>query len=953
FMSGLVHTASINRWKEAGQRQFTTWRSSLSHMLPRESGPPAPSSVFPLTDIIMPVRSPELRASLAIAKGHSDEARAILLAEIPKAKEPSLGRLRFLLGKATPDITLARAPLEALAGSEHLLAKWARLRLAERLRDRDPNAAVAYSEGLMREEMFKTRAEQMMVLALFDAGRYVEAEPLLRSLVNEAPEKSAALTFSMPLATIVSAKGDIASQKEALALYRRIATKAPLSESANQARAAADKLLAAMPAPTRIALSQLTADEAFAEAEALADGREYIRAAERFGALAKRFPGDKKIVCDARLGQARALFNARKRDQALVVFEDVARICATAEHRATAHFQAGKVMLRKGDPRAAIMHYDAVANEFPEHKLADDSLLAAASAFHDLGDADGERTRLQRLIALGPRSDMRPDARFMLSWLERGQRNWAAALAQFDEAMAEGLAENGEDLVGRTPYWRARTLLDMDKRDEGEDAMLTVFRSRPLSYYGQQALARIDELDHPLALQLTEELREAPRTPENPLRLPLRQELQNKEFLTAIELLRVAEPVAAQEELEWMKCFQPDSPDDLYLLCSALFSEFGADGRATTLARRRGIRIMSEEPRGQTLALWRVVFPRAYAGVLEDAASDAEVPAAFVRAVAREESSFDPNAVSPANAYGLIQLIRPTARTYAAQVQLPHDVESLKKPDVNLRIGTRFMRSLFDRFKKNVAVVPAAYNAGPGAADKWIKERGTMTLDEWIETIPYTETRRYSRRVLQSYAVYAWLDEGRMPPLPKDVAEQPEPKVARDTDRAGADERTRAGSANAKESESKWFDWLPSWEQAPSTRTSTADRDRDDTRARQRQRDAEGGRDRERDARESDRRSNQDDTRNRDIEEPTRNSEPAARTAPRDDDWVPPWESSPRGAPAREPAREPEREPDREREREPESRRQPTPARERDARTEPPAARDKDAWIPPWDAHGR
>jgi soluble lytic murein transglycosylase len=58
--------------------------------------------------------------------------------------------------------------------------------------------------------------------------------------------------------------------------------------------------------------------------------------------------------------------------------------------------------------------------------------------------------------------------------------------------------------------------------------------------------------------------------------------------------------------------------------------------------------------------------------------------------------------------------------------------------------------------------VPAAYNAGQGALDRWLRERGELPLDEFVERIPYDETRRYTRRVLQTWGVYAWLDEGRL-----------------------------------------------------------------------------------------------------------------------------------------------------------------------------------------------
>ena len=770
---------------------------ALGSVAPTDASPRAPASVFAKPEVTLPRSSPESRAVALIADGKLEEARKLLLVEVKQAKEPSLGRLRYLLAKATPDIGQAREPLEALAKSDHLLAGWARLRLTERLRDVDPSAAAQHAEVLITFPIFQKRAEQMLALALYASGKPEEAEPLLRALVAEAPERSAVAPYTMPLATILAAKSDLASQKQALALYRRVVTRAPHNPQAELARVAAQGVLANLPSAQRIALGQLSADEAFAEAEALSSARDYARSAERYAAIAKRFSGDPKSVCDARLGEGTALFSAGKRDKALAVFEDVVQKCPNAEHRPSAHYQAGRVRLRRGDPKGAIAHYDAVFREFPSHKMTDDALLAAATAFVDLRDVPSARTRLQQLLTLA-KGDMRPDARFMLAWLERSQANWEAALRELDQHLAEGTGEVSEDIIGRAEYWRARTLLDMGRRDESQQAFIKLFNARPLSYYGQQALARLEEIEQPVAARLVTVLRDdGPASERKNLRLPLRPELQTPGALTAMELLTVAEVQPAVEELEFVGCFKPDAPDELYLLCASLLQEFGADSPATSIARRRTTRVLNNPPKGQALALWRVVYPRAYRPLVEDTARKVDIPPAFVRAIAREESSFDPNAVSPANAYGLIQLIRPTARTYAGPLKLPSDPDSLKRPEINLRIGTSFMRSLLDRYQQNFAVVPAAYNAGPGAADRWLRERGELPLDEWVETIPYMETRKYTRRVLQSYGVYAWLDEGRVPSLSKHLPRQTPPTTASNetTTNAAVSERARAERA--------------------------------------------------------------------------------------------------------------------------------------------------------------
>jgi len=742
-------------------------------LTPTRVDPVAPARVYALPGVaLLPSATVEARARDALTRGRPEEARRLILSAMQEAVEPSLGRLRFLLAKVTPDIQEARPHLEVLAASNHLLANWARLRLTERLLDVDPQAAAESAFILLGEPRFRSRAEQLLALGLYGANKPDEAEPLLRSLLSDASKRSASANLAMPLASILARKPDLDSQRYAFTLYRRVYTRAPLDDRAQDAKRAADELLAHMPQVQRVALTNLSADDAFAEAEALSKAHEYTRAVERYGVIAQRFRGDPQIVCDARLGQGKALFAGNKRSDALTVFEDIVRLCQSDNHRAQAHFQAGKVLLRRGDPQGAVAHYDAISRDFPQHGLADDALQAAAVAFHDLGDAAQERAYLRRLITQYKRSELRAEARFALGFLERSQGRQDAALAEFHALNQEGPGETTPDSAGRAEYWRAVTLSELNRRDDAEATWLALWRNRPLSYYGQLSLMRLREIDLPLANQLVSELRDTPpsrraRIPD--VRLPTQPEMQTVEYQRAIELLHVGEPVAAVEELEAAGCFRQNAPDDLYMLCAALLTEFGADGQATTIARRRGGRVVAQEPKRQNLALWRVVYPRAYSSMLDDVAKKADVPVAFVRALAREESSFEPRAVSPANAYGLTQVIRSTARTYANALHLPSDVESLKDPEINLRIGAAYLRALLDRFNHNLAVVPAAYNAGPNIADKWLRDRDKLGLDEWVETIPYDETRFYTRRVLQSYGVYAWLDEGRIPHLSRQL----------------------------------------------------------------------------------------------------------------------------------------------------------------------------------------
>jgi soluble lytic murein transglycosylase len=315
--------------------------------------------------------------------------------------------------------------------------------------------------------------------------------------------------------------------------------------------------------------------------------------------------------------------------------------------------------------------------------------------------------------------------------------------------------EEVEGLRGRAGYWRAKILAELGRTDEAIEGWLAVARAWPLTYYAQLATSRLREHAPDRASALEAELRAGD---EVPLRFSWRPELDAPWFVRFTELVRVGATDEALAELDHANALRRD--DELAWIAVASLAQGDALPEVARLVRRRLESFRRELPQGTARHLWRLAYPRAFAPVLEDAASAAEVPASFVRAIAREESSFDPNAVSWAHAYGLVQVILPTARRHADGLTI--DARTMRQPEVNLAVGSRYMRSLRDRYAANPAVVPAAYNAGQGALDRWLRERGELPLDEFVERIPYDETRRYTRRVLQTWGVYAWLDEGRL-----------------------------------------------------------------------------------------------------------------------------------------------------------------------------------------------
>ena len=146
-----------------------------------------------------------------------------------------------------------------------------------------------------------------------------------------------------------------------------------------------------------------------------------------------------------------------------------------------------------------------------------------------------------------------------------------------------------------------------------------------------------------------------------------------------------------------------------------------------------------------------------------------DVEWALIHSLIRQESRFDPNAISHAGARGLMQIMPATADMTARKLRVRHSTGWLTaKPDHNIHLGSRYMREMLDRFDNNYAMAAAAYNAGPNRVDRWLEEngdprKGEIDLITWIELIPIYETRNYAQRVLEGVYVYRELLKGQQP----------------------------------------------------------------------------------------------------------------------------------------------------------------------------------------------
>lgn len=154
-----------------------------------------------------------------------------------------------------------------------------------------------------------------------------------------------------------------------------------------------------------------------------------------------------------------------------------------------------------------------------------------------------------------------------------------------------------------------------------------------------------------------------------------------------------------------------------------------------------------------------VILPRAYFPVPDFVPDGLPVSRAFALAISRRESEFDPAARSAANARGLMQVLPSTAEHVAPRLGLAFDAGRLNDPEYNVRIGSGYLAELVAKFGPAVSLVAAGYNAGPGRPTRWVEMLGDprnpdVDVVDWVEMIPFTETRTYVMRVVESLVIY-------------------------------------------------------------------------------------------------------------------------------------------------------------------------------------------------------
>jgi soluble lytic murein transglycosylase len=154
----------------------------------------------------------------------------------------------------------------------------------------------------------------------------------------------------------------------------------------------------------------------------------------------------------------------------------------------------------------------------------------------------------------------------------------------------------------------------------------------------------------------------------------------------------------------------------------------------------------------QQLAYWHALYPFPFVEVIEEQAQKRDLNPLLVTALIRQESRFEPDIRSKAGAVGLMQMMPSTGAWAAKNLNL--DEYALENPKDNIKLGTWFLDQTHRSFKNNSLLAVASYNAGQGNLARWLKQEDSMDSDEFVEAIPFDETKDYVKQVFGNYWNY-------------------------------------------------------------------------------------------------------------------------------------------------------------------------------------------------------
>ncbi len=532
----------------------------------------------------------------------------------------------------------------------------------------------------------------------------------------------------------------------ALASYRRIYFFAPASAEAAEAAASITRLSSSTAAANP--------EEALARAQKLLAAKRFGEAYDAYTNAFTSFPASANGDLQAR--RATAAANARRFPDAANALN--ASPASAGEARAEAIFNLALAYGRAKQWAQARSTADELHRAFPNSSWATRAFVQVGQAAEDVKNATDASYFYRAAVNFYPGAAEVTPAQFYLAWQAHEGRNFAESARLLTEHLAN-YADRNTDFRGKAAYWAARDSERTGKLAEAR-AIYQGLQSRyDANWYGYLAKQRLDTMNRNGNVPPKEFPPDSliGRAIANLKTVTVAEETagagEDERIAKADQLSIIGTDEWALDELGIASSAAPASPR-VNLAIARIYRARGDNVQALNTLKRSYPDYSQMKPEEMRKDEWDTFYPLAYWDIISQSARAHSLDPYQVAGLIRQESVFNPRAVSSARAYGLMQLVVPTGILTAKKYGVDRAVtaDSLFEPRLNIQLGTAFFKDQIDKYGR-IEYVAAAYNAGPGRVVQW---RATLPLelDEWAEAVPFRETRLYIQGVVRNTLQY-------------------------------------------------------------------------------------------------------------------------------------------------------------------------------------------------------
>ena len=532
----------------------------------------------------------------------------------------------------------------------------------------------------------------------------------------------------------------------ALAAYRRIYFFAPASAEASEAAGSITRL-----SSTTTAAS---AEEATARAEKLFAAKRYSEAYDAYTNAFSSFPNSATSSQQAR--RAIAAANARRYADAANALN--ASPAPAGEARAEAMFNLALAYGRAKQWAQARSTADDLHRAFPNSAWTTRAFVQVGQLAEDAKDATDASYFYRAAVNFYPGAAEVAPAQFYLAWQAHDGKNFAESSRLLTEHLAN-YADRNTDFRGKAAYWAARDSERSGKLAEARAIYQGLQARYDANWYGYLAQQRLDTMNRNGNVPRKDFPADSAvgRAVANLTTVTVAEETaganEDERIAKADQLSIIGTDDWALEELGVASSAAPNSPR-VNLAIARIYRAKNDNVQALNILKRSYPDYSQMKPEEMRRDEWDIFYPLAYWDIIAQSARARSLDPYQVAGLIRQESVFNPRAVSSARAYGLMQLVVPTGILTAKKYGVDRAVtaESLFEPRLNIQLGTAFLKDQIDKYGR-IEYVAAAYNAGPGRVVQW---RATLPLelDEWAEAVPFRETRLYIQGVVRNTMQY-------------------------------------------------------------------------------------------------------------------------------------------------------------------------------------------------------